>query len=400
MGLQAFSENRLDSAAAHFQKAIDADTTAYFAHANLAAVFQRQGKHDDAVEDYNFAMGLAPDCALSLYGGGDSLIASGFPERAWDYFSAASRSMRGYPPREPPTKEKLVPCAICDELLQTLDIATTFKLLHDSAQIRYLILRGILPESFSKLADMHDTTLQQISALPKAPYGVNVSSLTGPDYNRMYHVRIPSAVVGDALNKNLAPALSKAHYSVYDSVLSEEALDEVLAFCRESHVFHRAYDGYILGDENGGYGSDALLRIAEEMQTSMATQIGQHKLRRMMVRKYASDFTGSDLRAEDAAVTVVLFVTPDRANLERTSGGISIYDEKAPCQRSCEGEFNYNSGQTELFARQAASPAVVPYQANRVVVLKGRTVYASQPSKFANQFEDMRLVLTFMFGTA
>eukprot|EP00656_Telonema_subtile_P018720 TRINITY_DN20143_c0_g1_i1.p2 TRINITY_DN20143_c0_g1~~TRINITY_DN20143_c0_g1_i1.p2 ORF type:complete len:138 (-),score=19.45 TRINITY_DN20143_c0_g1_i1:165-578(-) len=130
-------------------------------------------------------MGLAPDCALSLYGGGASLIASGYPERAWDYYSAASRAMRGYPPREPPTKENLVPCAICDEVAATLDIASTYKLRHDAAQIRYLILRGILPQSFVKLADKHDTTLQQIAALPMAPYGLNVSSLTGTDYNRM-----------------------------------------------------------------------------------------------------------------------------------------------------------------------------------------------------------------------
>jgi hypothetical protein len=280
-----------------------------------------------------------------------------------------------------------------------LDVATSFKLLHDSTQVRYLIKKGILPESFDQLADMHDTTLQQIAALPKAAYGVNVSTLTGPDYNRMYHVRIPSAIVGDALNKNLAAALSKPHYSVYDNVLTDEGIDEVTAFCRESHVFHRSFDGYIMGDENGGYGSDALLRIAEEVSTSMADQIGNHKLHRMMARKYASDFSGSDMRAEDAAVTVVLFVTADRANLDPTSGGVQIYDETPPCQGSCETQFNYNSGQTELFARQAASPAIVPYKANRMMILKGRTVYASQPSRFANEFDDLRLVLTFLFGT-
>ena len=184
-GLIAFGQGQLETAATHFKEAIAADTTAYFAHANLARVYQLQGKHDDAVEDFNFAMGLAPDCALSLFGGGDSLIASGFPERAWDYFSAASRAIRGYPPREPPTKENLVPCATCDEVGATLDMATTYKLRHDSAQIRYLIKRGILPESFVKLADMHETAHNQIASLPKAAYGVNVSSLTGPDYNRM-----------------------------------------------------------------------------------------------------------------------------------------------------------------------------------------------------------------------
>lgn len=400
LGLRAFTERRLETAAAHFQKAIAADTTAYFAHANLAAVYQLQGKHNDAVEDFNFAMGLAPDCALSLYGGGDSLIVSGFPERAWDYYSAASRAMRGYPPREPPTKENLVPCAICDQISATLDMATTYKLRHDSAQIQYLILRGILPQSFSKLADMHDNALQQISALPTASYGVNISSLTGPDYNRMYHVRIPSAVVGDALNKNLVPSVSSNTHEVYDSVLSDEALGEVLAFCRESHVFHKARDGYILGDENGGYGSDALLRIAEELQTSMSSVIGTHKLIHMMGRKYEENWNGNDLRCEDAAVTILLWVTPDVANLDKSSGGLTVYQESPPCRGNCEQAFNSISGQTELFTRKASSPSQVPYKANRAIVLKGNIAYASQQSRFSNHFENQRLMLSFLFGSA
>lgn len=48
-------------------------------------------------------------------------------------------------------------------------------------------MRGILPDSFMKLAEMHNNALEQILGLPKAPYGVNVSTLTGPDFNRMYH---------------------------------------------------------------------------------------------------------------------------------------------------------------------------------------------------------------------
>ena len=186
---------------------------------------------------------------------------------------------------------------------------------------------------------------------------------------------------------------------VYDNVLSEEALAEVQAFCRESHVFHKARDGYILGDENGGYGSDALLRIAEELQTSMGSALGGLKLKRMMGRKYESVWSGSDLRSEDAAVTVVLWVTADQANLDRSSGGLMVYQEQPPCKGNCEQSFNYDAGQTELFARKASNPAVVPYQGNRAIVLKGNVAYASQSSRFANSFEDQRLLLSFMFGS-
>merc|ERR1712159_985412 len=96
------------------------------------------------------------------------------------------------------------------------------------------------PQTFSKISDMHNDAAQRIQNLPLAPFGVDVSKLLGSDFNRMYHVRIPSAVVGDAVNKNLAPVTQNAGTSVYDDVLTQEALEEVQAFTKESHIFHIA----------------------------------------------------------------------------------------------------------------------------------------------------------------
>lgn len=323
-GLRALTEGRLGAAVDHLKKAVAADTTAYYAHANLGVALAQSGSHADAVEDFNFAMGLAPDCSLALYGGAESLIAAGHPERAFDYYSAAARSMRGYPPREPPTKEALAPCHACDRVASTLDMATPFKLTHDAAQVVYLISRGILPNTFSKIADMHDDAAQRIKALPLAPYGVNVSQLLGADYNRMYHVRIPSAVVGDAVNKGLQGSQQGAT-TVYDSVLTLEALEEILAYCRESHIFHIAKNGFVMGNADGGFGSDALLRIAAELRTSLPDTLGQHALRGMMVHKHASQWESSDVRAEEAALVVVMWITPDAANRDASSGGLVVH---------------------------------------------------------------------------
>jgi len=357
------------------------------------------GQHADAVEDFNFAMGLAPDCALALYGGAESLITAGHPERAFDYYAAGARAMRGYPPRELPTKEGLAVCKACDSVAATLDMATPFKLSHDAAQVQYLIGRGILPSTFSKIADMFDDAAQRIKALPLAPYGVNVSQLLGGDYNRMYHVRIPSAVVGDAVKKSLVPSMQGAGTTVYDDVLTEEALEEVLAYSRESNVFHQAKNGYVMGNSEGGFGSDALLRIAQELRTQLPDTLGKHTLTNMMAHTYANDFTGSDVRAEEAAFVAVIWVTPDAANLDPSSGGLTIHTG-TPCMVDCDTEFNNDAGRMAIFMQQAsaAGGTAVPYRQNRMVVLAGGVAYGSQNCRFGPKFEDKRMRITLLFG--
>jgi tetratricopeptide (TPR) repeat protein len=396
-GLRALAQGSIPDAVKHLKKAVEIDTTAYYAHANLAVAYARAGQHADAVEDFNFAMGLAPDCALALYGGAESLIEAGHPERAFDYYSAAARAMRGYPPRELPTKENLAPCVACDVVAATLDTATPFKLTHDAAQVRYLIGRGILPNTFSKVADMHDDAAQRIKALPLAPYGVNVSQILGADFNRMYHVRIPSAVVGDAVNKQLQPTSRGAQHTVYDGVLTQEALEEVLAYCLESHVFHIGKNGYVVGNSEGGFGSDALLRIASELRTQLPDTLGKHTLRGMVVHKHASEWESSDVRAEEAAFVAVVWLTPDAANLDASSGGLVLHGG-TPCHRNCDADFNNDAGRVEIFMKQASEMSTIPYKLNRMVVFPGGVAYRSQKCRFSSKFEDQRVRVSMLFG--
>jgi hypothetical protein len=277
-------------------------------------------------------------------------------------------------------------------------MATPFKLTHDAAQVVYLISRGILPNTFSKIADMHDDAAQRIKALPLAPYGVNVSQLLGADYNRMYHVRIPSAVVGDAVNKGLQGSQQGAT-TVYDSVLTLEALEEILAYCRESHIFHIAKNGFVMGNADGGFGSDALLRIAAELRTSLPDTLGQHALRGMMVHKHASQWESSDVRAEEAALVVVMWITPDAANRDASSGGLVVHSG-SPCFTDCDKEFNNDPGRMEIFMKQVnpTLATTIPYKQNRMVVVPGGMAYASQKCNFSPKFEDQRVRVSFLFG--
>jgi hypothetical protein len=341
---------------------------------------------------------LAPDCALALYGGATSLIAAGHPERAFDYYAAAARAMRGYPARELPTKENLAPCAACDAIATTLTTATPYKLSHDAAQVRYLIARGILPNTFSKIAEMHDDAAQRIKSLPLAPFGVDVSKILGSDYNRMYHVRIPSAVVGDAVQKQLAPVMQGAGSSVYDNVLTQEALEEVLAFSRESHIFQKAKNGYVVGNSEGGFGSDALLRIAQELRVALKDTLEKHTLVDMVVHKHQSEWQGSDVRAEQAAYVAVFWVTADQDNLDPATGGLVIHGQ-ADCGADCEAEFNNNQGRSDMFLKQSGGAGTtVPYKQNRLVLIPGGVAYSSQPCRFANRYESQRIRISLIFG--
>lgn len=397
-GLAQIGQGNVQGAIATLKKAVELDTTAYYAHANLAVALAKAGNHADAVEDFNFAMGLAPDCALALYGGAESLVAAGHPERAFDYYAAGARAMRGYPPRELPTKENLAPCAACDAIAKTLETGTPFKLSHDAEQVKYLISRGILPGTFSKISDMHNDAAQRIRSLPLAAHGVDVSKLLGSDFNRMYHVRIPSAVVGDAVTKNLAPVMQGAGSAVYDNVLSPEALEEVLAFTRESHIYHIGRNGFVAGNAQGGFGSDALLRIAQELRTAMPDTFGKHTLVDMVIHKHEARWSASDVRAEEAAHVAVMWITPDAANMDPSGGGLVIHGQ-ADCGADCDAEFNNNQGRSDMFLKQTGnSGTTVPYKQNRMIVVPGGVAYSSQPCNFSPKYEDMRTRVSLLFG--
>ena len=110
-----------------------------------------------------------------------------------------------------------------------------------------------------------------------------------------------------------------------DDFLSPEAIENLRLFCLESTVWSiNRYDHGRLGSFfRDGFNCPLLIQIAEELRTALPRLIGaRHPLTQMWGYKYAPSQPSLSPHADFAAVNVNLWITPDDANLDPSSGGL------------------------------------------------------------------------------
>ena len=119
--------------------------------------------------------------------------------------------------------------------------------------------------------------------------------------------------------------------AVIDNFLSDEALAELRRFCWGSTVWRTNYErGYLGAVPEHGFASPLLAQIADEFRTVYADICGSHALKYLWAFKYDSTLDGVGIHADDAAVNVNFWITPDEANLDPERGGLIVWDVAAP----------------------------------------------------------------------
>ena len=98
-GLIRVQRGRLDQAAADYQEAIRLKKDPYLAHAELAQVYQKQGKPAEAIEQFTRAIALKPDWSPLYRGRAEVLPARADVDPA-RRAGGPVRSRDGDPPRE------------------------------------------------------------------------------------------------------------------------------------------------------------------------------------------------------------------------------------------------------------------------------------------------------------
>ena len=112
--------------------------------------------------------------------------------------------------------------------------------------------------------------------------------------------------------------------------------------------------------------------------------------------------SGIKLHSDAARVNLNLWVTPDEANLDPSTGGLSVWDY-AVSTLSEFLHFQEHTAQNELseIIRQVkASVKHVPHRRNRVVMFDSNLVHESMQINFAPGYENRRINLTWLFGLA
>jgi tetratricopeptide (TPR) repeat protein len=186
---------------------------------------------------------------------------------------------------------------------------------------------------------------------------------------------------------------------VIDNLLTEPALEALRRFCWGSTMWQRSYEkGYLGAVPERGFACPLLAQIADELRDVFPTVIGDHGLGLMWGFKYDSSLAGIPMHADQAAVNVNFWITPDAANRNPANGGLVVWDVKAPQDWDFE---RYNAdipGMRAFLDKHGAKPVVVPHRANRAVIFDSDLFHETDRIEFKDGYENRRINVTMLYG--
>ena len=202
---------------------------------------------------------------------------------------------------------------------------------------------------------------------------------------------------------------------VVDELLTSSALAELRAFCLESTVWYAVRAGYLEASVQEGFATPLLPRLAEELRAALPVVFGTHQLTQLRARKYAQlapvpppapSARGPTLHANQAAVAVTLWVTPDSANLApadaERNGGMSVYDVPSSPQwelTDCNSmEPGLQALARDYLRKCGARRHQIPHRANRAVIFDGALFHETSEHQFESGYTNRRIVITLLFG--
>ena len=191
---------------------------------------------------------------------------------------------------------------------------------------------------------------------------------------------------------------------VVDNILSDAALKRIRQLLLESTVWYQTktplrFGGYVGAYIDDGLHDRILLQLAFELHKALPRIMKGHPLKYLWAYKYDSDYTGINTHADEAAVNVNLWLTPDEANLDPNSGGLVIFTAKPPADWDFK-EYNTNTERVmeELLKPTNFANVTVPHRQNRAVLFDSALFHHSDEFKFKKGYENRRINLTILYG--
>ena len=342
------------------------------------AVLSEMGRSDEALKSLDRALKLQPDLVAAL-------------------------SNRGFALRE---------LARFDEALAALDRALTLQPGHAAA----LANRGKVLSEMNRLEEgfaSFRAAASQVFGGDK-PDGAKLAHEKRHDQEqadwRATHGEIARIVGGERLagravnSLNTAPAAktwadSDPRIVVIDDLLTDEALAALRRYTLGSRIWHTSYaQGYLGAFPESGFAAPLLAQVAEELSATFEEIFAGHPLRYHWAFKYDSTLDGIGIHADEAAVNVNFWITPDQANLDPQGGGLVIWDKAAPL----EWDFaKFNADESAAYAfleEQGARTVTVPYRTNRAVIFDSNLFHKTDRITFAVGYENRRINITMLYG--
>ena len=369
---------RFDKALADYDAVLAARPDLAETWTNRAATLSEMGRNHEALESLDRALALDPALVAALSNRGFALRELARFDEALESLASALALQPDYAPALANRGKVL------SEMNRLEESFTAFRLAAESAYGGDSAADAKLP---------HQITHDQEQREWLAAQGEAGRATVGE--------RLP----GTAINPQNVEAAAQAWRTgdprivVIDDLLTPEALEELRRYCRGADVWHTAYtQGYLGAFPESGFAAPLLAQVAEELSATFREIFADHPLRYHWAFKYDSKLDGIGIHADEAAVNVNFWITPDQANRDPQGGGLVIWDKAAPLEWDF-AKFNADeSAAYDFLARSGARPVRVPYRANRAVIFDSNLFHKTDEIRFAEGYENRRINITMLYG--
>ena len=187
---------------------------------------------------------------------------------------------------------------------------------------------------------------------------------------------------------------------MFDDLLTPPALLRLKRYLLESTIWHdfSHIGGFVASYLEDGLACPLLLQIADELRVAFPELLRKHPLTQAWAFKGLEGQAAIDAHADDAAINVNFWVTPDDANLNPDGGGLAVCRVPPPLDWEMRN-YNDDKGRIVSFLEQNATDTlIVPYRENRAVLFESRLFHHSDAPEFAIGYENHRINVTLLFG--
>jgi len=229
----------------------------------------------------------------------------------------------------------------------------------------------------------------------------------GEDYNTAINIRGAPELSAGAVSKRPDHDAIMRRFrerqpgvAVFDDLLTPQALLALKQYLLGSTIWHD-FDhigGFVASYLEDGLACPLILQIADEIRGAFPELLQSRPLTQAWAFKGLTSSAAVEAHADDAAVSINFWVTPDAANRKPDGGGLAVCRVPPPADWQVKG-YDADKAQIAAFLQQHADDTlIVPYRENRAVLFESHLFHRSDAPDFAPGYENHRINLTMLFG--
>ena len=282
------------------------------------------------------------------------------------------------------------------------------KLKHDIEQISYLLKKKLVSKKFNNIIKKNKFIY---SSLPKKTDPPDIFTLSkeftyklGPTFNNLIYYQPPDIIEKKIINDNKKiveeNSKKKFKYIVIDDFLNKEVLNKLYAYCLTNSIWNEFdyKNGYIGSFIENGFNAPLILQISEEIRLQYPEILKKLPLTKAWAFKCNNQMKGIKIHADYATININFWITPDKANLNKNTGGLLIWDKESPKNWNFEKYNNNHIEIKKILKKSKSKMKRIKYKSNRAIIFNSNLFHASDNFHFKKSYENRRINVTLLYG--